>query len=352
MTWLTWRQFRTPAATAIGALAAFAILLAATGPHLASLYAASGISGCHGRGCAQLADNFLIGLGAGYPFVYLLGLAGVVLAPAVIGIFWGAPLIARELETGTFALAWTQSITRARWLAVKLALIGLTAMVVAEGLSLMLGWWAAPIGPAARLATVSTPLAMGRFSLAFDAHGITPLGYAAFAFALGVTTGLLIRRTVPAMAVTLVIFAAVQVAFPQAIRPHLFPADHTSIAIGPGVDGVGVQLHRTVTNPNPTTVAFTVQQLSSQPGAWILSSTGVNASGQPFSAIPAVCGQPALISSPDFPACLASHGMRIAVSYQPASRYWAFQWTETAIYVVLAVALAGYCFWRISRRLS
>jgi uncharacterized membrane protein len=107
-----------------------------------------------------------------------------------------------------------------------------------------------------------------------------------------------------------------------------------------------------VTNPNPTTVAFTVQQLSSQPGAWILSSTGVNASGQPFSAIPAVCGQPALISSPDFPACLASHGMRIAVSYQPASRYWAFQWTETAIYVVLAVALAGYCFWRISRRLS
>jgi hypothetical protein len=44
--------------------------------------------------------------------------------------------------------------------------------------------------------------------------------------------------------------------------------------------------------------------------------------------------------------------MRIAVSYQPASRYWAFQWTETAIYVVLATALAGYCFWRISRRLS
>jgi hypothetical protein len=226
-------------------------------------------------------------------------------------------------------------------------------MAVTEGLSLMLRWWAAPIGQGARLATGSiSPFGWGPFSLAFDARGITPLGYAAFAFALGVTTGLLIRRTIPAMAVTLVIFAAVQIAFPQAIRPHLFPPDHTSIAIGPGVDGVGVHLRRTVTNPSPTTVTFTVQQLSSQPGAWILSSTGVNASGQPVSAIPAVCGQPALISSPDLPACLASHGMRIAVSYQPASRYWAFQWTETAIYVVLAMALAGYCFWRINRRLS
>jgi hypothetical protein len=69
--------------------------------------------------------------------------------PAVIGIFWGAPLIARELETGTFRLAWTQSITRTRWLAVKLALTGLVAMAVTEALGLMYGWWAAPIAQAA-----------------------------------------------------------------------------------------------------------------------------------------------------------------------------------------------------------
>ena len=50
--------------------------------------------------------------------------------------------------------------------------------------------------------------------------------------------------------------------------------------------------------------------------------------------------------------CLASHGIRVAVTYQPASRYWAFQWTETAIYVAFALALAGYCFWRIRRRIS
>ncbi len=139
------------------------------------MYGASGLPGCHGGGCGQLASNFLVGLGPDYPFVYLLGLAGVVVAPAVSGIFWGAPLIARELETGTLGLAWTQSITRARWLAVKLALIGLTAMAVTEGLSLMLGWWAAPIGQAARFTDGSiSPFGWGPFSLAFDARGITP----------------------------------------------------------------------------------------------------------------------------------------------------------------------------------
>jgi len=39
--------------------------------------------------------------------------------PALLGIFWGAPLIARELETGTCRLAWNQSVTRTRWLTVK-----------------------------------------------------------------------------------------------------------------------------------------------------------------------------------------------------------------------------------------
>ena len=80
--------------------------------------------------------------------LYLLGIVIILLAPAVIGLFWGAPLIARELETGTSALAWNQSVTRTRWLAVKLAVGGLAAMAVTEALSLMQAWWAAPIGRA------------------------------------------------------------------------------------------------------------------------------------------------------------------------------------------------------------
>ena len=136
---LTWLQFRIQAVTAAAALAVFAVLLAATGPHLASLYAADGLDSCHGgSSCANLATYFTASLARSpYGVLFLLSTGIILLAPAVIGLFWGAPLIARELETGTAALAWNQSVTRTRWLAVKLAIGGLTAMAVTEALSLM-----------------------------------------------------------------------------------------------------------------------------------------------------------------------------------------------------------------------
>jgi ABC-2 family transporter protein len=351
MTWLTWRQFRVQAITAAVALAAFAILLAATGPHLASLYAASGISGCRPASCAQLASSWLSQLySAGtYWVLYLLGVVIILLAPAVIGLFWGAPLIARELETGTSALAWNQSVTRTRWLAVKLTVGALAAMAVTEGLSLMQAWWAAPIGRAVGHGGGGSNLAMGRFSsLVFATHGITPLGYAAFGFALGVTAGALIRRTVPAMAVTLAIFAAVQIAMPLWIRPSLFPAEHTVIPVS-SLQQISLQQG----GFNDSSFNLGTENLPGQPGAWLLSSGAVNAAGQATSTTPAACTARSMRNgNPGFLDCLASHDIREAVSYQPASRYWAFEWTETAIYLALALALSGYCFWRLSRRLS
>ena len=225
---LTWLQFRTQAVTAAAALAAFAVLLAATGPHLASLYAADGLDSCHGSSCLSMAVYFSASLTTGpYGVLFMLSTGIILLAPAVIGLFWGAPLIARELETGTAALAWNQSVTRTRWLAVKLAVGGLTAMAVTEALCLMQTWWAAPISQAVADGAGRRRRLQGRFSqLNFATHGITPLGYAAFAFALGVTAGALIRRTIPAMAVTLAIFAALQVAMPLWVRPNLAPPDH------------------------------------------------------------------------------------------------------------------------------
>jgi hypothetical protein len=164
MMWLTWRQFRAQAITAAAALAAFAVLLGVTGPRLAHLYTVSGIDGCHST-CRFAADQFLTQLDGGtYWVVYLLGVVVILITPVVIGIFWGAPLIAREYETGTFHLAWTQSISLSRWLAVKLALTGLAAMAVTEGLSLMQAWWAAPIGRAAGLGNGGERIGMGRRS--------------------------------------------------------------------------------------------------------------------------------------------------------------------------------------------
>jgi hypothetical protein len=347
MIWLTWRQFRPQAVTAIAALAAFAVLLGVTGPHLASLYAASGISSCQGSDCRGPANSFLVQLDADgtYSVLYLLGIAIILIAPAAIGIFWGAPLIAREFEAGTHHLAWNQSITRNRWLAVKLTLTGLAAMAVTEALSLLQAWWSAPIGLAvSRGGSVGggSLIAMGQFSpLVFASHGITPLGYAAFAFALGVTAGVLIRRAVPAMAITLAVFAAVQVAMPLWVRPHLFPPDRTITTIS-SVSDIGFQ------SSTQGTFTITAHGLSSQPDAWILSSGAVNAAGEPVSTVPAACGQAARADSGLD--CLASNGIRVAITYQPASRYWTFEWTETAIYLALALALTGYCFWLLSRR--
>jgi hypothetical protein len=342
MIWLTWRQFRVQALTAAAALTGFAILLAATGPHLASRYAASAITGCHGFGCQTAAITFLSQLQATslYPSVYLLGLALILVAPAITGIFWGAPLIARELETRTFALAWNQSITRTRWLAVKLTLTGLAAMAVTEALSLSYAWWADPIRKALDLGGSTSLFSGSRFSpLIFATHGITPLGYAAFAFTLGTTIGALIRRTVPAMAVTLAIFVAVQIAMPLGIRPHLIPPDHTIATIDSAQLNFG---------------DLTATAVPGRPGAWIISSGAINAAGQTVSTLPTAClgavGSlgPKLGSSPG--PCLESHGFREAITYEPASRYWPLQWIETGIFLVLALALAGFCFWRLGRR--
>jgi ABC-type transport system involved in multi-copper enzyme maturation permease subunit len=373
MIWLTWRQFRTQAITAVAALAAFAILLALTASHMSSLYDASGLTSCHGHGCAGPANTFLVRLSSGqgfrllpagsnlYVIVYFLAVLAILVAPAIVGIFWGAPLIARELETGTCRLAWNQSITRTRWLAVKLTLIGLTAMVIAEAFSLLQAWWAAPIGRAVALGGHVSIFTEGRFGpFVFPTHGITPLGYAAFAFALGVTAGLLIRRSIPAMAVTLAIFAAFQIVTPLWIRPHLLPASQRTTTIEAAqasvisIATIG-PAHASVSLPTRSTMALMATAVPGQPGAWIISSGSVNAAGHPDSTVPAACrpARPSGSVRPGSPAlnnCLASHGIRVTESYQPASHFWPLQGAETAFFLVLALALAGFCFWQLDRR--
>jgi hypothetical protein len=344
---LSWLQFRTQAITGATALAAFAILLAATGPHLAGLYAASAITGCHASTCGTAVNAFLsrLAVTSPYPIVYLLGIGLILIAPALIGIFWGAPLLARELESGTYRLAWTQSISRTRWLVVKLALTGLAAMALTEALSLIFAWWQDPIAKAVSLGStggIANPFQPGPFStVIFATTGITPLGYAAFAFTLGTAAGALIRRTVPAMALTLAVFAAAQVAMPLLVRPHLIPPDRMTAAIFSGTgNGPGVGLDY----GNLTAVS-----VPGHPGAWIVSSAAVNRAGQPTNTLPFTCaglGPKAL----DPGQCLDNLGYRETISYEPASRFWPLQFVETGIFLALSLALAGFCFWRVGRR--
>ena len=102
------------------------------------------------------------------------GIAVLAVAPAVIGIFWGAPLVARELETGTHRLAWNQSVTRSRWLATKLGFTVLATAVAVGILTLAITWWAHPIDGATGSSRGSLPSRLTPISFAM--RGIVPVG--------------------------------------------------------------------------------------------------------------------------------------------------------------------------------
>ena len=222
MIWVAWRQFRTQALVTLGLLAAFAVVVLVTGLHLRDVYSSLGGAQCSAR-------NDCTALGAhDKALADLLGPALLVI-PALLGMFWGAPLVARELESGTFRLAWTQSITRRRWLSTRVALVGVAALAVAGLASWLVSWWFEPLDA----------VNMNRFDPGvFTARGTVAIGYAAFAFALGVAAGALTRRTLPAMAATLVGFVATRIVFTFWVRPHLLPTKAVLVPVTFG-NGVG-----------------------------------------------------------------------------------------------------------------
>jgi hypothetical protein len=342
MTWLTWRQFRAQAIAAAALLAVLAVLLAVTGPYMAHLYDSSGLRTCTGAACQPLTLTFSNELPWFDTVIYLIGLGIMFLAPAVIGVFWGAPLITREIEARTLPLTWNQSVTKTRWLGVKLGLVGLASVATAGLLSLMLTWWSSPMDSTLEIPYGHRLLLERLGPVLFDTRDVAPLGYAAFAFAVGVTAGMLTRRTVSAMACTLAVFAAVQVAWIEWIRAHLVPPVTTIVPLNAGnIAVVGIRNGIMSLQAAPTLT---------QQGAWILSGQVIDTSGHPAQvpATSACLGANAQACA----ASLARFHLRELISYEPASRFWEFQWTETGIFLALALALAGLCIWWLIRRVA
>jgi len=325
-----WIRFRTQALVGVGLLVAAGVVLLVTRMQLDHAYATAtlacprpgfcGPGGFPSQGYLNMSST----LGA-------IGLA----VPALIGMFWGAPLVAREFETGTYCLAWTQGVSRVRWLAAKFLVVGVAAMIAGELFSLAAYWWSAPIRK------VQGGTALGNIGHT----GITPAGYALFGLALGVAAGLFIRHTLPAMAVTLAVYTAVLIVFPISVRPHLLPPAHTTVAFAP----TGALIN--ITDNNTPAPDLLLQQAPPPdiPGAWIYSYKVVNQAGQPVDSVPSgVCATgPQAPSSQACATYLTSLHLRQNVTYQPASRYWAFEAIETAVYLALSLLLAGLCFWKI-----
>jgi ABC-type transport system involved in multi-copper enzyme maturation permease subunit len=340
MIWLTWRQFRAQALTALVVLAAVVVYFMITGLRMHHTYAVDLASCTPQNDCGEVLNQFQGKYSAAFNLAELL----VVAAPALIGIFWGAPLIGRELETGTHQLAWNQSVMRSRWLATKLTGVGLASIAAAGLLGYLLTWWAAPLDQ----------INGSRFgAMTFATRDIVPIGYAAFAFTLGATAGLLLRRTLPAMAVTLAVFIGIQIFVPTTIRPHLLTSTTTNFLINQNTTIHGIY------GSGGGSGDFYVSGLKVPQDAWVLSSEPVqDAHGRPVvldavqNCLPDPGPDGKLGGQPfeQFGACLASDHLHEVITYQPASHYWPLQWYETGIFFALAALLSGSCFWWIRRR--
>ncbi|MFG2054620.1 ABC transporter permease subunit [Micromonospora sp. NPDC048930] len=335
---LTWRQFRAPALAGLGGLALLAAYLVHLGLAVRHDHDAY-LSRCRAGGdCAGALAQFL-----GDHQNTLLYLAALLaLVPALLGMFWGAPLVARELEAGTHRLVWNQSVTRTRWFAVKLLVVGAAAMVFAGLASLLLTWAASPVDG----------LAGDRFStIVFGARNIAPIGYAAFAFTLGTVVGLLLRRTLPAMALTALVFTVVQFVVPNLVRPHLMPP----VTVSRPMTAEAINEARAL---GSITGAPVVKGLS-VPDAWVSDVSELRtADGRPLAADrfdrclldPPRTGAGGTFG--DTAVCLGRLDLHVRLSYQPDERYWTFQWLETGIYLALSGLLAGFGRWRIRRRVT
>jgi hypothetical protein len=347
MIWVAWRQFRTPALVSLGLLAAFAVLVLVTGLHLRDVYSSLGGAHCSARNdCTGLT-------GHDKPLADILGPA-LLAVPALLGMFWGAPLVARELESGTYRLAWTQGVTRRRWLSVRVALVGVAAIAVAGLASWLVSWWFAPLDA----------VNMNRFDPSvFTARGVVAIGYAGFAFALGVATGALTRRTLPAMAATLLGFVLARFAFTLWVRPHLLASRHVLFPVMMGKDAGFPGF------PSGFGIFAGLPRL---PNAWALSTALVDRAGHALSTAqlhelivrtcptlvavssqnPGVGKGPEGLTAGAFLPCLhaLSHHMQLRVAYQPPSHYWPLQALETGIFLVAALALIGATIWRVGRR--
>lgn len=324
MIWLAWRQARAQIAVAVAATAAVAVAAAAVGRDDGTLR----------------------------PWLSVL----VVVVPGILGVFWGAPLVADELESGSFRLAWTQDVSRVRWLGLRLTVSGLASVAVAGLMSWIVTWWAGPLDRAG----------LDQFG-SFDSRDIVPLGYAAFAFTLGVLAGTLLRRTVPAMAVTLFTFTAVRLAFRLLARPWLLPPATRGLTLDPSTTGYGSSGFL------PLMPAAALQPAAPDlPNAWVTSIAIVDRTGNGLTAseldrtCPGIGGRAAggspgtggsgAVQAPqsvttamhDCVARLAATYHEV-VTYQPASRYWPLQWHELCVFLAAALLLAGACAWRVRK---
>jgi hypothetical protein len=330
MTWLVWRQHRGEALASLAVIAVLAIVVTPTALHLHQLARAISQGGCLGGSpgvsCGASMDAFNATTRTLSGILPLLNLL-----PALAGLFIGAPLVAREIEAGTWRLAWSQGVTRRAWLNAQL-LGTLVVIAVAAGLlTAVLTWWLAPVD-----------YVDGRFtSNGLDFYGVVPLAWSLLAFALGVLAGSAVRRVIPAMAVTLAVYAVIRVPVEFLLRPrYLSPLRAWNVPFSQGdpLPRNSRELGTDPVAPGGHTILTGSQfdQLQHQAEATISRS--------------AVTSPTALLDEVNH--WLQAHGYTQVITYQPAGRFWVFQGIEAGTCLILTIIALAAAYRLVLRRLA
>jgi ABC-type transport system involved in multi-copper enzyme maturation permease subunit len=327
MAGVTWRQHRFALAGVVGLLGALAVWLWIVGSSLHNAYAAA--TACHPASslACQDAVNTFNGM---YGFLA----NGTILqaVPVLIGAFVGAPLLAGELETGTFRYAWTQGFGRRRWALAKLVPLAVVLTVATWAFSLLLSWYYQPY-----FATGNQALGLSEMSPfnsgVFDLHGVGFAAWTLAAFAIGALAGMLIRRVVPAIAATLAVYAGLAFAVGGLLREHyLTPLVTTNL----NVPGSAWILSQWWTKGGTVLSQSAMNQVINS--AWQRLAPVVNSRSQK---------EPAYLTVLRY---LTKHGYTQWTRYQPASRFWPFQWIEGGWLLALSVLLIAATVWLVRRR--
>jgi hypothetical protein len=327
MAWVTWRQHRATLISVPAVLGAVAVFLVIVGLKVHHDYAALVHCPLVGSGpnesqtCVQLFSHFN---STDWPLGNTCGIL-ISLAPVLIGAFAGAPLLARELETGTYRYAWTQGFGRERQVIAKLALVGLTLAVVAGAFGELFAWFFQPFLYTEQLNVLTETV--------FSARGLVFPAFTLLAFAIGGFLGMLLRRIIPAMAATLGCYLVVRLV------------------------AWGVRKYYPVSVVTSNTKIFGQFGTPGLPGfPWILSTWVTGPGGQPASQAVTSQVESNVATSGILHGPGPSTGASVPPGYTewnrwiPLSHYWPMQFIEAGWLLVLSAALIAGTVWLVRRR--
>ena len=297
MIWVSWRQHRSQAVACLGVLAALAVYAILLGGAMRTAFSHDDLAAClarsQGTSCPAAVSAFTGEFGSAVNIAFW---ASLLIAPGLLGVLIGAPLIARELEFGTWRLAWSQTVPRTRWLAIKLALVTGGLVLLGAGMTAVITWYRAPMD---RLT--------GHFiNNIYDFEGPVLTAYILCAFGFAVLAGLLTRRSIPAMVAAFIPWLAIRLAVEYLLRPH-FQAPLTLLRSC--ANGCGGHF---------STGISSVPSATGHIGDWVLSGV--------------------------------QQGNQDVITYQPADRFWTFQFIEAGLFVALTAAALGVTIWLVHRR--